>query len=256
MKIAHFSVFSPNQSGMYATVTDMIRAERSQGIEAEFIDYGTDADGNVYSKVGLIDNDIVSRSPEWAYKHADILIRHSMIVEPIARVGIPMIMAMHGRPEYSYMLQHYNQSPVMDIMCNHETDAKYAAYISFWREHKLFWQLMMPQREINYIPAIVNLKKFNPNGEKYHFGQWSGTPNILIADMWREDVTPFNTVCSAALFQQKNAPAAKIHIFGLPAGKSCVTQYAERLRAAGVFGEANYIYPYMDKVYRDRKSVV
>jgi glycosyltransferase involved in cell wall biosynthesis len=257
MKIAHFSAFHPNQSGMYATVTDMIRAERMQGIDAEFIDYGTDADGNVYSKVGLVDNDIVSRSPEWAYSNADILVRHSMIVEPIARVGIPIVMAMHGRPEYSFMLQHYNQSPVMDIMCNHETDTKYAAYISFWKEHQLFWSLMMPQREVTYIPAIVDLKKFNPEGEKHDFGQWGGTPNILIADMWREDVTPFNAVCSAALFNQKHAPNAKVQIFGLPpVGKGFVTQYAERLRAAGVFGEANMVYPYMNKVYRGADILV
>ena len=251
MKIAHFSAFSPNLSGMYATVTDMIRAERMQGIEAEFVDYGIDDTGRSYSKVGLIDNDIVSVSPDWAYKNADILIRHSMIVEPIAKVGIPIIMAMHGRPEYSYLLEHYNQSPVMTIMCNHETDQKYAAYISFWEEHLLFWSLMMPGRKIHYIPSVVDLKRFNPAGEKHQFGRWSGAPNILVADIWREDVTPFNVINAAALFKEKYVQGAKVQIFGMPPPTKGFTQkYAEKLRAAGVVGEANMIVPIMDKVYR------
>jgi len=257
VKIAHFSAFHPNRSGMYATVTDMIRAERMQGIEAEFVDYGTDADGHVYSKVGLVDGDIVSMSPDWAYKHADILIRHSMIVEPIARVGIPMIMAMHGRPEYSYLLEHYSQSPVMSIMCNHETDLKYAAYVSFWKEHRLFWSLMMPGREVHYIPSMVDLKKFNPEGEKILFGNKEGSPNILIADMWREDVTPFNAILGAALFREKYVQGAKVHLFGLPpVGKGFVTKYAEKLRAAGVVGEANILVPFMDRVYRSADILV
>ena len=257
MKIAHFSVFSPNLSGMYATVADMIRAERMQGIDAEFVDYDTDSKGHVYSKVGLVDNDIVSMSPEWAYKNADILVRHSMIVEPIARIGIPIIMAMHGRPEYSFMLEHYNQSPVMSIMCNHEMDLKYAAYISFWKEHQLFWSLMMPKRTITYIPTVVDLKKYNPDGEKFSFEKWGGNPNILIADLWREDITPFNAVTATALFREKYVQDAKVHIFGLPpAGKGFVTQYAERLRAAGVVGEANIIVPFMAQVYRGADILV
>jgi glycosyltransferase involved in cell wall biosynthesis len=257
MRIAHFSVFSPNQSGMYATVADMIRAERMQGIEAEFVDYGTDADGNIYSKVGLVDGDIVSISPDWAYKNADILVRHSMIVEPIAKVGIPMIMAMHGRPEYSFMLEHYNKSPVMSIMCNHETDSKYAAYISFWKEHQLFWSLIMPKRKIDYIPPVVDLKKYSPDGEKYSFDKWSGCPNILVADLWREDITPFNAIVAAALFREKYVQGTKVHIFGLPpAGKGFTSQYAERLRAAGVVGEANVMVPFMDQVYRTADMLV
>ena len=257
MKIAHFSAFSPNQSGMYGTVADMIRAERMMGIDAEFVDYGPDANGYVYSKVGLVDGDIVSMSPDWAYKHADILIRHSMIIEPIARVGIPMILAMHGRPEYSYLLEHYGQSPVMSIMCNHETDLKYVAYISFWKEHQLFWSLMMPGRKVSYIPSMVNLKKFNPEGEKILFGNKAGFPNILIADMWCEDVTPFNAILGAALFKEKYVQGARVHLFGLPpTGKGFVTQYADKLRVAGVVGEANMLVPFMDKVYRSADILV
>lgn len=257
MKFAHFAAFSPNLSGMYATVKDLIRAERLQGIEAEFIDYGIDNFGKTFSKVGYQDEDIVSVSPDWAYKNADILIRHSMFTEPIARVGIPLIMAMHGRPEYSYMLEHYGSSPVMKIMCNHETDAKYSAYISFWEEHELFWSLMMPKRKIHYLPSVVDLKKFNPEGEQYGAGKWTGHPNILICDMWREDITPLSVLMASAKFKQKYCPEAKVQLFGLPpAGKGFISEFAERLRSASLIEDANAIVPFLPAVYRSADILV
>lgn len=251
MRIAHFAVFSPNLAGIYATVKDLIIAERLQGIDARFVDYSVDANGKAYSKVGYQDESIISMSPDWAYKHADIIVRHSMVTEPISRVGIPMIMAMHGRPEYSFLLEHYGKTPVMKIMCNHETDNKYHAYISFWKEHKLFWSTMMPDREIHYLPSVVDLEKFNPDGEKYNFGNKSGSPNILICDMWREDITPLNTIMAAVRFKERYCPTAKIQLFGLPpAGKGFISEFAERLNRHGIAGEANSIVPFLDKVYR------
>lgn len=249
--IAHFSVFSPNLSGMYATVKDMIRAERMQGIDAQFIDYNIDSEGHTFSRVGLIDEDIITQSPEWAYKEADILIRHSLIVEPIIQVGKPIIMAMHGRPEYSYMLEHYGLSPVMSIMCNHETDNTYVAYISFWQEHESFWSLMMPERKVHYLPSVVDLKRFNPEGIKYFSNSWNGKPNILVTDLWREDITPFNVILAAAEFKKRYCKDAKLHIFGLPSPKrGFVSRYGQKLKDAGITGETNTLVPFMENVYR------
>jgi len=262
MQIAHFAVFSPNKSGMYATVRDLILAERMQGIDAQFIDYNFDGPDNGragmnYSKVGLCDADIVTISPDWAYEEADILIRHALITEPIIRVGKPIIMAMHGRPEYSYMLEHYGQSPVMSIMANHETDEKYAAYMTFWQEHLLPWNLIMPKREIIYIPVPVDLKRFNPDGEKYSSANWTGHPNIMVADMWREDITPFPMISAVETFRQKYSPAAKLHIFGMPhKDKGFSAQLGTRLRASGLVGECNMTVPFLDRVYRSADILV
>ena len=257
MKIAHFAVYSPNLSGMYATVKDLIRAERLQGIEAEFIDYNIDNSGKPFSKVGYHDEDIVTISPDWACEEADIIVRHSLITEPISRIGTPIIMAMHGRPEYSYMLEHYGKSPVMQIMCNHETDTKYSAYLSFWEEHELFWSLMMPKRKVHYVPSVVDLKRFNPDGAKYTTSKWNGRPNILVCDMWREDVTPFNAAMGVVKFKQKYCHDAKLQLFGLPpAGKGFVSSFAERLLAADLVGETNALVPHLDTVYRGADILV
>jgi len=257
MKIAHFAVFSPNQSGMYATIRDLILAERMQGIDAQFIDYNVDESGSIYSKVGLCDRDIVTISHDWAYKEADILVRHSLITEPIIRVGKPIIMTMHGRPEYSYMLEHYGQSPVMKIMVDHEEDDKYAAYVTFWEEHLLFWNLVMPKREITYIPVPVDLKKFNPEGDKFFTANWTGKPNIIVADMWREDITPFTMIPAVERFRQVYCKTVKLHMFGLPPKtKGFTAQLGTRLRNSGLLGEGNMLVPFIDQVYRSADILV
>jgi len=261
MKIAHFAVFSPNQSGMYATVRDLILAERMQGIDAQFIDYNFDGPDNGssmnYSKVGLCDKNIITISPEWAYEEADILVRHALITEPIIRVGKPIIMAMHARPEYAYMLQHYGKSPVMSIMANHETDEKYAAYMTFWEEHLQFWNLIMPKREITYIPVPVDLKKFNPEGFKFSSSEWTGEPNIMVADMWREDMTPFPMILAAETFRKNYCSKAKLHMFGLPdKTKGFSVQLGARLRSSGLLGEDNMLVPYLEQVYRSADILI
>lgn len=242
---------------MYATVKDMIRVERMQGIDAQFIDYNIGADGQTFSRVGLSDEDIITYSPEWAYQEADILVRHSLITEPLIRVGKPIIMAMHGRPEYSYMLEHYGSSPVMSIMCNHEIDEKYSAYISFWPEHEPFWTLMMPKRQVHYLPSVVDLKRFNPEGQKYFSNSWNGNPNILVADIWREDVTPFNVILAAAEFKRKYCNDARLHMFGLPIPKQgFVSQYSQKLKDAEIVGEANTLVPFIEEVYRSADILI
>lgn len=257
MKIAHFALFSPNLAGMYATVRDMIFAERMQGIDAEFIDYDIDKDGRTFSRVGLYENGLVTKSPDWAYKEADIIVRHTLVTEPIAHVGVPMIMTLHGRPEYSYMLEHYNHGSVMKILTNHETDPKYKAYITFWKEHLNCWQILLPKRKIDYIPSIVDLDRFNPDGKKHDFGEANGSPNILIADMWREDITPYNAIMAAVRFQQKYCKTAKIQMFGLPnPGRGFISGFSQRLIDAGMIGEACVLVPFLDKIYRSADILV
>jgi len=242
---------------MYGTVRDLILAERRQGIDAQFIDYSTDASGSLYSKVGLFDKDIITVSHDWAFEQADILVRHSMIPQPITQVGTPVVMALHGRPEYSYMQEHYGQNPVMKIITNHEVDRSYAAYVTFWPEHLPFWKLVMPQRWVDYVPCPVDLNRFNPGGPGFSSTHWTGSPNVMVADMWREDITPFSMIPAMETFRQVHCPTAKLHLFGLPpANKGFSAQLGTRLRNSGLVGEANVIVPFLDTVYRSADILV
>ena len=67
LKIAHFAVFAPGRSGQYGTVRDLILAERTLGIDAQFIDSETcmSCKGNKgYS--GRIDGPITTVDQKWA----------------------------------------------------------------------------------------------------------------------------------------------------------------------------------------------
>jgi len=251
MKIAHFAVFSPNQSGMYGTVRDLILAERMQGIDAQFVDYTVEKGGALCSKVGLFDDGVATISHDWAYREADIIVRHSAVPDPIVQVGTPIIMAMHGRPEYSFMQEHYGQNPVMKIITDHEADQNYTAYLTFWKEHLPFWSLVMPRRNIQYVPCPVDLTRFCPDGKQFSSPHWNGRPNIIVADMWREDITPFSMIPAVDRFRTVYCREAKLHLFGLPpATKGFSAQLGTRLRSSGLVGEANTLVPFLDTVYR------
>jgi len=257
MKVAHFAQFTPNRSGMYETVRDLIFAERKFGIDAQFIDCkGNSEMGQDCSRVGLHDGSLVSISPEWSYD-ADILVRHSLAPEPIMRIGIPVVMCLHGRPEYSYVLEHNKKSPVLTIMTKNELNPQYKAFVCFWEKHKLVWDIIVPNKKTYYVPAIVDLDKYNPEGKKFNFGDFSGKPNIVVADIWREDITPFNVIFAAARFKKICCPSAKVHIFGAPPpGAPFISELMLRLRNKSVVGIADSLVPFMPDVYRAADIVI
>lgn len=257
MKVAHFAQFTPNRSGMYETVRDLIFAERMLGVDAQFIDCkGNAENGQDCSRVGLYEGGLETISPEWSYT-ADILVRHSLAPEPIMRIGIPAIMCLHGRPEYAYVLERARKSPVLSIMTENESNPQYKAFVSFWEEHKSVWDIIIPNKKTHYVPAIVDLSKYNPVGKKFNFGDFEGEPNIVVADIWREDITPFNVIFAAARFKQLRCPTAKVHIFGTPPPDTpFIKELMLRLRNKDIVGIADGLVSFMPDVYRAADIVV
>ena len=217
LKVAHFAVFSPGRSGQYGTVHDLIMAERAIGIDAQFIDSETclSCRGNK-GKKGRVDGEITTVDESWAHT-ADVLVRHSIIPEDLEDSGIPIIICLHGRPENSFLLDQYGKVKVFHFLHQLNNDPRYQAAVTFWEDFEFHFKYLLPNQQIHFVPAMVKLDEFTPDGRNHDFGRKSGSPNILIADIWREDVTPFNLVFAALKFQEKYAPNAKLHIFGLPA---------------------------------------
>ena len=115
----------------------------------------------------------------------------------------------------------------------------------------------MPKREIAYIPCCVDLKKFHPEGKKYFTENWTGRPNIMVADMWREDITPFSMIEAAEKFRQDYCPDAKLQMFGMPpATKGFTAKLGQRLRNSDLVGECNAIVPFLDNVYRSADILI
>ena len=197
MKIAHFTTFGPHQCGLYHTAKDMILAERSAGIDAGMIAYSDKFQG--ICKDGSFD----TVDLKWAY-NADILVRHSAIPTHLQCAGIPIIMALHGRPESSFRLAEKG-NPVIEMLANKVHDCRYKGFVTFWPEYVSVWKTIIPESKLFYVPAMLNLDEYKPV---------SGGDRILICDMWREDVTPFNTLFSAA--QAARQHGLKVDIAGLP----------------------------------------
>lgn len=242
MKVAHFAQFAPNACGLYHTAKELVQAERLIGIDARFI--------NFYEKYGGIkqDGNFKTEDIKWAYS-TDILVRHSAIPTHLQCAGIPIVMAMHGRPESSFRIEQQKNNPIITAFVSKVQDCRYKAFITFWPEYIDIWSKMIPKEKLFYVPATVDLEEFQLI-KKSHEGC-----NILIADLWREDVTPFNMIFAAGKFAKKYN--AKVNIVGL--GNDCikaVAPFLSGLKKDGVLGSVAAQMRDMPKYYAAADIVV
>lgn len=244
LKIAHFTIFAPHIAGQYATVKDLILAERALGIDAQLIDYGLG--GKPVSRVGLVDGDITTVPVSWAVEEADIIIRHGDVSKEV--LNKPMILALHGRPENSCRLEQYEKSPVISTIRNIVNSNKYRTMFTFWEEFVHTWT-WITGRKIHYIPAPINFDDYQADGEKYDFGKFKAGLNLVVTDMWREDRTPFNLIFAAQYFQEHYHKDTKLHICGAPVKKSFI-QFLSYMQKNGVVGEVRGLTKHLDKIYR------
>jgi len=256
MKVAHFGNFCPHSNGMFFTIKDLILGERKFGIDAQFIDWGGKREyDQQISRVGLEYEGVKSVPVEWAVDQADILVLHSAIPPVARRTGKPIIVAMHGRPEYSFELERRKQGSCINVYHNNAKDKQVKGFICYWNEHIPQWKLIIPEAKyIDFVPAMVDLDKYNPTGKKYEF---KDNPNIIIADIWREDQTPFNVLMAAAEFIKKLGKG-KVHIFGASAAQetTAFTSILNPLKEQGIVGEVHGLVKYLDTVYRGADMLV
>lgn len=254
MRVAHFGNFAPYRAGMFHSTCDQIMAERLVGIDAQFIDWSQENPerGQFYSRVGLKFDDITTITPEWA-KSADVLVHHWAMPADIANTSIPVVMVIHARPEYSFMLEYTGQGPVFSEMASaYGANSQYKAFMVIGDEYVDVWKRLLETKAIvQPIPLMVDLKKYNPWGDKHPLGDGNGSPNIIIADKWRYDVTPFYLLMAAAKFIKEECPTGKLHVFGLPNPKNAyISTLIKPLMRQGVIGRALTNVENMDKLYR------
>jgi len=253
IKVAHFGNFSPHRAGIHAAARDLILAERSVGIESNYIDYGSEADCT-FSRVWMKDGDVTTVSPDWAIDDADIIVHHSCIPPQVQKTGKPIVMYLHGRPEYSFMLDWGKKTGCLREEMYRVTLPQYKKFITFWKSHIDYWKYLFPSREVGFVPPPIDLQKYSVEGKKYKFtSDECGSPNILICDMWREDITPFNTVIAAMKFAELYCPSAKIHIIAVPMpGNSnpVIDPMFGNLRKQGCLGKIATIVSNLDEIMR------
>jgi len=212
MRVAHFSVFGPRRCGLYHTAKDLVLAERKAGIDAFMV--GLDRDTNKPLSPQQ-DGDFVTAAEKKVFD-ADILVRHTVIPTIYQSVGIPIVLAMHGRPESSVRLQALKpkENPVISIFDSKTHDQRHKAFVCFWEEYMDIWKYLIPERKLFYVPAPIDLEDYK-EAKPYNLGFNNGKPNILIADVWREDVIPMNCLFGAAKFITEACPTGRIHMIGM-----------------------------------------
>lgn len=249
MKVAHFAIFAPHGAGLYETTKDLILAERSVGIDAQFIDYGHK--GEMVCREGLKDGEITTVPMSWA-QIADVVVSHSVVPEEVIK-SKPVIMALHGRPESSFRIEFNGGSPVLSTIRDRSARKKYKAFITFWKEHVFPWSRILPGEKIHYIPAPVDFTVYTPKGKKHQFST-NGTPNIVIADMWRDDTVPFNLILAAQYFKEHYCPETKLHIYGLE--KKPVMDFLSSFKKLGLCGELCSFVTNLPEIYRAADMVI
>ncbi|KKL65728.1 hypothetical protein LCGC14_2152090 [marine sediment metagenome] len=251
LKVAHFAAFGPGRSGQYATVRDLIFAERKFGIDAQFIDCA------VCPKClknegcdGKKDGNIKTQTMDWA-TNADMFIRHSAIPIELEGMGKPIILCLHGRPENSYLLEKYGQIPVYSFIREVAHDERYKTIVTFWKEHLFYFKHLIPEKPVAYVPSMVNLEQYSPVGPVRNYSSRAGNPNIMIADMWREDTTPFNILFAAVKFIEKYCKTGRIHLYGVSSNKrDPIHIIINQLAKSGFLGDVCTLMPNMSEQYR------
>lgn len=258
IKIAHFCNFAPNQCGMWATSRDNVLAERKAGLISEAVDWGYARERNQqFSRVGLTDEGVTTVAPDWAIREADILVVHSAIPDFVKKSGKPIILAVHGRPEYSFELERLKKGSCLSLYHSYDRDPQVKGFFTYWQEHLDYW-IPFFKKPIDCVPAMVNLDIYSPNGEKYDFSKHGPGPHIIIADVWREDISPFNVLFAAVKFIKEKAPQGKIHIFGVsrPNETTAMANLFNPLKEKGYIGEVHGLVTYLNKVYRGADFLV
>ena len=225
MKVVHFVKFGPRQSGLYETARELVLAERDIGIDAQVVDF----DGKDH-KEGMEDRGIVCQ-PMSAADDCDVIVRHSAVPTKLQYLK-PVVMALHGRPESSFRLEQSGNIEVISGIFNKGRDARYKRFITFWEEYLTPWRMIVPNTD--YVPAMVDLEAYYPRESKLDA---TGSPNVLIADIWRDDITPFNMIFAAVLARQK-LPHLKLHFVGLSDDVlKVIKPYLTELNRRGMLGQ-------------------
>jgi len=263
MRVAHCVTVAPNRCGLYGTAKELAAAEIKHGIDAGFLDVtptdgiGATVNGVLEGYPKIKDPALQPKSYEWA-KKADAYIRHSYIPVELQTMGKPLLLCLHGRPESSFRLESDTKQAIMSTIFKRAHDDRYKALLCFWKEFILPWSLIVPRHKLFYVPAAVDLDYYNPKGNVFQIDEdKQGTPNILIADIWREDVVPLNLLYAATVFQQKYCKTAKVHILALSGRhlKSLVGTIAG-MKVTGVLGGIAPLTPNVNDFYRAADMVI
>jgi len=260
LKIGHITNWTPHGCGLYETVRDLVIAERSLGVDARVVEVKpipvlpsmSRPIGDPCERCGhvrLERLEFPKATPDWSedrgvvkapmtwLDEVDIICSHSGLPPKIPHGNdTPRIHVAHGRPHSSFLLGQMQNNHVWQAYQQYAKDDRWKALITLWPGFSEYWKLVFPRRVEEFSP-FVDLERWKPTQSKYNFGDKGGEPNVVVADVWRQDKDPFHCLFGFAKFAETN-PKAKLHIYGLqPNDVTALSPILDALSAKGMIGE-------------------
>jgi len=167
---------------------------------------------------------------------ADVMVDHSGIDTPgLHELQKPIVYVSHGRPASSFIGERAGRAPVLSYWYRRNTDPRYKAVVTFWPEHVPYLEGIWTKTPVHAVYPPVDLSAWRPGPTSYDFAGNRGSVNVVIADMWRDDVDPFPCLAAFRMFAQ-STPGARLHLYGLPAERRGIDVYLRIFRDAGQLG--------------------
>jgi len=179
----------------------------------------------------------------------------------------PIVMLMHGMPEYvfySEVCRHKQGERAFTTILAYAQEGKISRYVTMWKRHVPFWQELLGREKVFYVPPIVDMKEFSPDGPELTLKN-PGTFNIGYCDTWRHSFLrePFN-VFAGVKRHHSCFPDSKFHVFGIPNEKRRIENYGglwdryiKMLRKGSDFvGDLWQLHDNMPLVYRAMDVVI
>lgn len=256
MRIVHVAPFAPGRCGLYETTAELIMAERALGHEVDLVDAGIPGED---PRVGIPDpiHGVTAWGPD-AARGADLIVSHTGMPKAVLELtDAPIVHVLHGRPEGSFRLQQAGKSPVYNMVDKWAKSSRYVAFVTLWPEYRHYWRALVPERKLHVVsPPPVDLQRFKPTGKPYEF-QPPGAPNVVVADVWREDVSPLHVISALSCPEvHEAAPGMRVHIYALKSPLGAMHLVLRRLLASGHAGEFKGMMKGMSLILRAADVVV
>jgi hypothetical protein len=269
MRVAHMTVVTPNRCGLYETARDLVAGLQAQGVDSRLVDPTLDSKkpNKLYPQDTDNDRGAPLANMEWALT-ADVIVNHSGYDgTPIYDTKQPVVHCAHGRPRNSFISEVKGHTPIYSYWYTKNLEARLAAVVTFWPQHKPYLDVMFPGKAVHVVQAPADLKAWTFDGPSgYGFHGQKGRINIVITDHFADDVDQFLPLNAACLFARE-VEGCKVHFYAHPqdvdkkSGKIIIKRgfstLVRRIMDDGNMGEkVGWISSGLDNVYRAATMVL
>lgn len=237
---------------MYATVRDMIKAERQAGHMAELVDIGIGKERQVGASDRTSDCEIIARDYPDVTDYDLFVVNGNVPDSFIEKTRAPVVQIIHGRPLSSFRLHQRDQKArVYDIYHAKTKNPRWRAFVTLWPEYLPYWRMLIPEGRLFSVPyAPCDLELYRPDGPKHEYApEHKATNHVLIADLWRPDTDPFE-ISTGVVALARRWQNFKVHFLACQKPLGPWEYVFGALRRCGVLGETCGMMSDMPERYR------